>query len=253
MNKFLIIVLFLITYFEAFAAEKMHISFQSSQIKQGSIVEARIIFNAEVVQRLDLSKLRNATLSDYFYVYEAELPLRKMGEESVGSDAKIIVLKIPASQPVVHTIGNEQIEITWNNIEFVPTEPGKGFIFVDFDVQAQKNLALIIWLSLALLLALLGGWRLFQKFKNKRIEKRRKEELRKKIESADSYDGVVVIWKDKTNFIKEFPHLETHFKNLELVLFRYQFKSSQTESEKKLVMDAYNDFLKQIKGGFNGI
>lgn len=253
MSKIIITVLFLIMSISSFATSKMHISFQSSQIKQGSIVDARIIFDAGVVQRVDLSKIRNTTLSEYFYVYEADLPLRKMGEDSIGSDAKIIVLKIPNSQPVNHTIENEKIEITWNNIEFLPTEAGKGFVFGDFNIPEKRNFVVVAIICLLLIIVSLSGWKIFNKIKIKKIEKERIKLLKKNIESAATYEDIVTVWKKKAELISEFPHLEEHFKNLEVILFKYQFKFSQTESEKNIVIEAYKDFIEKIKGGFNGI
>ncbi len=77
--------------------------------------------------------------------------------------------------------------------------------------------------------------------------------MKDRVMSAREYHDVVTLWQQKALLLKEFSHLSKPITDLEIVLFKYQFKQSQNETEKAEVMKAYREFINKVQGGFNGI
>lgn len=252
MIKYLFLSIFIVA--NAFSAEKIHLVFKDPQVKQGSIVDATIAMGLEVAQKIGgPAKLKDSSLGDTFYIVNASTQIRKMDSSLLTSDTKIILQKIPESQPVRHNFNGTEVEVTWENVEFVPTEAAQGFIFGSFDIPARMKL--LQWLIGLIVVAAIGLITFYglKKFKHKKLLKQHKTGIKNLVMSANEYSDVVTIWQKKSLILKEFPQLEEHFRKLETVLFKYQFKPHQTETEKAEVMNAYRDFTKNVEGGFHGI
>jgi hypothetical protein len=251
--KIYISLLILFLSLEAFANAKVHLKFTAEKIKQGSIVDAVIGLNSETTQKIQYGQLKGQTLGEAFYIYSAKPLMTKGSWDTLESEAKIIVVKIPDKQPLVHKLENNEIEITWSSVEFIPTETPKELIFGTFEVPSK--IELLKWfLGLLTLGALvLGGMKISDKLKAKNGLKQKRKEIKESVLGAKEYQEVVSIWQKKPVYVKEFPHLEEPFKKLENTLFKYQFKQRQSEYEKAEVLRAYQEFIEASRGGFNGI
>jgi hypothetical protein len=160
---------------------------------------------------------------------------------------------VPLSNTVTETINNEEITISWNNIQIVPTEESKSFLFGDFEIPSR--LVVFPWIVGVIGLGLLALIiiRIRSLLKVKTSIKNRKLQLKQEMINGTNYDDVVLMWRQKTRYLNEFPQLDTHFKTLETVLFKYQFKPQRTEQEVNAVMDAYQAFKSSVMGDLNGI
>lgn len=252
MNKYFFLLLTFLSL-EAFGAPKITLKFTDPKVKQGSLVDAVINLNSETTQKIQYGQLKGQTLGGSFYIYQAKPLMTKGNWETLESDAKVIVVKIPENKPLIHKLGDDSIEIDWDDVEFLPTEVPKDFIFGNFEVPARKDLFKWLIIILVIVGLSLGGFRAYKVYKTKSDSKKKKLSLKSEVTGAKSYEDVVNLWKKKLLYTKEFPHLEEHFRKLEAVLFRYQFKPSQTETEKVIVMNAYKEFIKDSEGGFRGI
>lgn len=235
------------------ASVAMHLDFHSPKVKQGHIESATIKLDETAIQNVELQKLVGSSWGDSIYLYSVGPLLRKNGEANYQSEAKVIFLKSSVEQPLIHKINENEIQITWSNVEVIPTEAPKELIFGQFEIPSRKKI--VIWLS-GLLFALLGTIAVLKYRKtvqNKKYQRKKKIELKNKVISATEYSQVVQIWQEKATILKVFPQLSEPFKTLETVLFKYQFKPSQMESEKAEVMTAYRTFVEQVQGGFDGV
>lgn len=252
MIKYLFLIFSLLS-FEAFGAPKVTIKFNTSKIKQGSVVDAVLGLNSETTQKIQYNQLKGQTLGGSFYIHQAKPLMTKGSWDTLESDAKIIVVKIPENKPLIHKLGEDSIEVTWTDVEFVPTEVPKDFIFGTFEVPSRMDV--IKWLLIVSGFVLTVGliFYVYQKLKNRSHIKQRRKALKTELFSATEYDQVVELWKKRDVFIKEFPFIEEQFRKLETVLYKYQFKPKQTEAEKSEVMRSYKLFVTDIQGGFRGI
>lgn len=237
----------------AFSAEQIYISFENKEIKQGSIENAVVEINIQAAQNPGLKQIKNLNLAETFYIYNAKPFFRKEGEGTLKAEAKVVLLKVPESKPISHSLNNSAITISWNEVRFIPTKEEKSLIFGTFEIPAR--LKFVQWLIALVILGLIGvGIFVFYKKQNKSREKKRlKAELKDYVISGRDYTDVVQIWQKKQQILKEFPKLDDAFKNLEAVLFKYQFKPHQADSEKEEVMRAYRTFINTAQGGFDGI
>lgn len=235
------------------AVLKIDIRFPEGKIKQGAIVPVKLVFDLPASQGLPINKLIGQTLGNTFYVFKAKPLLTKDNWTAFESDAEIILAKVPEAKPVTYKSGNDEVMITWNDVEFVPTEAPKEMIYGTFEIPSRAQV--MKWLSILVivLVAVFAGWKIKLRLDLKKSLKVRKAAIRDEIVSAREYSDVVKVWQKKSNIIKEFPKVENHFKDLESVLFKYQFKPSQSESEKIEVMNAYRDFIAKSQGGFDGV
>ncbi len=252
--KRIVILLSLFLSVSAFASVlKLEIRFQEPKIKQGSVVPATLVFDAESSQKLPINKIVGETLGGHFYIYSAKPLLTKDNWNAFESEATVIVGKIPEAKPVSYKSGDNEIMVLWNDVEFIPTEAPKELIYGTFEIPSRAQI--LKWLSLlaVFIIAGLGIWKFKKYLDNKNSIQKKKRELKDEVLSAKEYADVVSIWQKKSQILKVFPSLEDHFKELEVVLFKYQFKPSQTETEKNQVMTAYREFINKSQGGFNGI
>jgi hypothetical protein len=249
-KSFLII---LILFANLSYAAEVEIRFADSQVKQGSLVDAVLVFDYESSQKVPLSKLTGQSLADTFYIYSAT-PLMTKGDFNVlQSEAKVILIKSPEGDSLVHKLADVDLKITWNSVKFIATETSQTMLFGDFKIPGRSRL--LFWISIALsLFGLIAiSYFVFRKLKHKTALKKRRIDIKSQLTSASSYDEVVEIWKRKQSLVSEFPHLEIPYKNLEAVLFKYQFKPQRSESEKEEVIKAYREFVSQTQGGFDGV
>jgi hypothetical protein len=246
-------ILFLIS-FSAFAGVlKVDIRFPEGKIKQGAIIPVKLVFDLPASQGLPLNKLVGETLGGTFYIFKAKPLLTKDNWTAFESDAEIIVAKVPENEPVTYKSGENEVMITWNDVEFIPTEAPKEMIYGTFEIPSRAKI--LLWLSIlaGIIVIAVIGWKVKSHFAAKNVTKKRRVAIKDEVISAREYNDVVKIWQKKPQILKEFPVLETNFKNLESVLFKYQFKSSQSETEKIEVMNAYRDFVSKSLGGFDGV
>lgn len=245
-----ILVIFLIFSSTVFAAQ-MRLEFNTPVVKQGSLTDAVIRLDGESVQQVELQKLKGVSLANTVYLYQVS-PLIRSGD-TFEAEAKIIFLKVPESKPVMHKFGDKDVTVTWSDVEVQATEAPAQFLFGQFEIPGRRKLLQWFIALISLGLIIVGIYKFRQRSRNKNEVRKRKAELKDKILSAREYDDVVKLWQQKPVLIKDFPHLGEPFKELEIVLFKYQFKPSQNEAEKTEVMKAYRDFLNKVQGGFNGI
>lgn len=248
MIKILILLYFI--SFSAWSKVSLVLNLESNSIKQGQIALGSL-----VVQSTDgnagLSGLKGKTLGKSLYLLNVSPFMGKQGQ--LASDVKVIFTQIPLSNTVTETINNEEITISWSNLQIVPTEATKSFLFGDFDIPSR--LVVFPWIIGVLGLGFLSLIiiRIRSMLKTKSSIKARKLKLKEEIISGKTYDDVVLMWLQKSRYLNEFPQLEDHFKKLEAVLFKYQFKQQRTELEVNAVMDAYQTFKSAVTGDLNGI
>jgi hypothetical protein len=232
---------------------KLEIRFQDPKIKQGAVVPATLVFDAESSQKLPINKIVGETLGGHFYIYSAKPLLTKDNWNAFESEATVIVGKIPEAKPVSYKSGDNEVMVLWNDVEFIPTEAPKELIYGTFEIPSRAKILKWISVLIGIIIVALGILKLKKHLNNKNALQKMRRELKDQVLSAKEYADVVNIWQKKSQILKVFPSLEDHFKELEVVLFKYQFKQSQTESEKSQVMTAYREFINKSQGGFNGI
>lgn len=250
--KYLVIVFLFLTGF-VHAAVNIELVFEKNKIKQGSIENASMMIDGTSFQQIEVQKLKGQTIADTVYFLSVGPLLRKDSGNSFSSDVKVIIAKVPEDKKVSGKLGAVDINVNLSNIEMIPTESPKTYLFGTF--EAPENFNFVPWLVGVLIIGSLfwGGLKLNKRFKLKAELKAKRSNLKKEILAAKTYDEVIEVWKKKLKFCEEFPHIEESFKKLEMTLFKYMFKSQQTEREQNEVLDAYKEFKTQIEGGFNGI
>jgi hypothetical protein len=245
-----IFIILLLVSFSAWSKVSLELKLDSNSIKQGQIGTGSL-----VVQSTDgnagLSGLKGKTLGKSLYLFNVSPFMGKQGQ--LASDVKVIFTQVPASNSVTETINNEEISISWSNIQVVPTESSKSFLFGDFEIPSR--LVIFPWIAGIIGLGFLAliVIRIRSMLNLKKSTKNRKLKLKDEITNSSNYDDVVLMWRQKSRYLNEFPQLENHFKTLEVVLFKYQFKPQRTEQEVNAVMDAYQTFKSSVLGDLNGI
>ena len=236
--------------FSAWSKVNLELKLSSPLVKQGQIALGTL-----VVQSTDgnsgLAGLKGKTLGKSLYLLNLSPFMGKQGQ--LASDVKVIFTQVPQTSSVTETINNEEITISWNDIQVQPTEAAKSFLFGDFEIPSR--LVVLPWIVGVIGLGFLALViiRIRSMLKLKSSIKGRKQKLKDEIINGTTYDDVVLIWRQKSRYINEFPQIETHFKTLETVLFKYQFKPQRTEQEVNAVMDAYQTFKSSVTGDLNGI
>lgn len=233
--------------------EQLRLDFPENEIKQGALVHARLLVTAGAVN-LPLQKLKGQTIAETLYIQQLSPLLRKDGAAEFEAEAKVIFISIPQTNILPGKIGDTDIAFTWGAVTVTPTEVPKEMLWADFTAPdvLYRNWQWLILIALFLLLPY-PAYLVWKKRSFKSREKKRKLALISEIKSCRTYDEVVALWKKKHTYLPTFPHLEGPFIELEKVLFKVQFKPSQSEQEKSQVMDAYQKFLTETEGGFRGI
>lgn len=231
----------------------IHFEFAQNKIKQGALVNATVSLNEEVVQLIESQKLKHETLAGHLYVHSISPFMRKEGGETFEADSVVIFLKVPKERSFVHKSPKGDVTVTWSEVEVIPTEAEKELLFGQFEVPSRVKILTWILVLTGSLLLLFFSIKFYRNWRNKQELRKKKKEIRDQIFSAKQYDEIVGIWQNKHSLIREFPHLEDPFRELEIILFKYQFKPFQDDAEKSEVVRAYNEFMTKVQGGFNGI
>ena len=229
----------------------MRLVFNKDKVHQGSIENVVIELNPEAAQVVELQKLKGKSLGNTVYLLQIDPLVRK--QDVFAADARIIFSKVPEAVPVVHKEGSTELLISWTGVEVVPVEAPQEFLFGTFDVPARKKILFWVFIVLAVAVSGVAGWKFHQRWKIKQEQKRKLQLLKSSLLDAASYDDVVKLWQNKNEFQAVFPQIAEAFRDLETILFRYQFKPRQSELEKEEVMKAYRSFRDKVAGGLNGI
>lgn len=251
--KRIIFFLFIILSHSAFAAVGLHLDFTQKALKQGKIEDAVIQMDENSVQKIELQRLKGQSLSDTIYLLDVSPLVKKDGGSKFEAEAKVIFLKKPEGQVLLHKLSGEDVAVTWSQVEITPTEASQGLIFGQFEIPSRKNI--VIWLIS--LLTLVFGIAFFLKYRRRLQEKKnalmRRKKHKAELLEAREYSQIVHVWMERDIFLKEFPEIQEAFKKFEVTLFKYQFKPYQSEAEKAEIQEAYRAFMDHIQGGLSGI
>jgi hypothetical protein len=247
--KLLIILFYLIFIAPTYAG--IELIFPVSKVKQGSLQEVKLILDEQTAQRVELQKLKGQSLGELIYLHSVSPLLRRKGR--FEADATIVFAKIPSTNEMIYKNSNGDVKISWNFIEVEPTEVPKDLLFLDFDIP--KPARVLLWVLVIFVSGFIGYLilRARRKWIAKREMKLKRQRIREDLYRVSKYNMVVSTWQNKHHLVKEFPHLAEPFSTLELTLFKYQFKQTQTDDEKEEVLKAWHAFLESSKEGFNGI
>ena len=250
MRRYFLLLLF---SFSSLAAVQIEIRFPKAEVKQGSTEKVRLRLDSQSMQSLANQKLKGLTLGETIYLSSVKAFSKKTGEDVYEADARAVFIAVPQGAELLDRSLGQEIRVFWNDVRVVATEESQGLILADFTVP--KRLDFSRWILGLLLLGVLtlAGFVVFRKRKKKKELRDRRRKLRAELLGAATFEDTVALWKDKTRYHDEFPHIRGAFARFETVLFRYQFKQFQTEQEKGLVLDAYRTFVSEVQGGFNGV
>lgn len=219
-----------------------------SSVNQGEIVEGDLVLKDGP---MPTTSLRGKSIGKIIYVFNIEPFLGNAG--SFQAKAKLIFSKVPETTLAVESINGEEMIIFWNNLTINPTEESQSFLLGDFEIPSRKKI--LPWLIGLFAASITGSlvWFFIKKIRRRRDLRQKKKALRDQLTHASTYDEVVIIWKNKHQTLKEFPTIEDAFKNLEVILFKYQFKPQRSPHEIEQVMESYQKFRQEVLKGTHGI
>lgn len=254
MKTLIVLLLIIISNLSVLAASDLKLVFDQPLIKQGELVNAKLIVPLNQMQGFNFSKIENSSLADTLYFMEVSPLIKKEGKELLEADTKVIFTKVPKTAGLSGKIHGEEISLFWNSIEVQPTEGTQELLFSSFEIKKKSQYIFWIVLIIVLLIIFFVLLRvILTKQKKKKAHKenmiRRKEELL----ACRDYEEVVKIWQQRQEYFSLFPHIIEPFQKLEKELYKHQFKPKQTEQEKIEIMDAYRTFKRSVEGGFIGI
>lgn len=252
MKRYYFLSLFILI-FSTIASAVVELQFAAPKVSQGSLETVVLKVDPATAQQFELQKLKGQTIGNTIYVYSISPLMRKEGGTDFEAEARLVFIKVPETSFVAYKAPQGELVLTWKDLEVIPTEAQKELIFGTFEVPERSKLLLWAGILIALVLIVLGGFPVWQKFVLRKEQKNKKLNIKNDIYGVSQYQDVVRIWQNKRNLVREFPHLEEPFKNLEKTLFKHQFKPTQTDSEKNEVMSAWKKFIEECQGGFNGI
>ncbi|HXH31696.1 MAG TPA: hypothetical protein VNJ01_12855 [Bacteriovoracaceae bacterium] len=246
------IVIFIL-FFSSLVQGQIEFSFSKAKIKQGSIEKASIRIGPETMQRLSLQKLKGATLGDSIYLYDVAVLNKKTGQDIFEADAKVIFVKVPPSSEIIDKSFGSEVLVRWNAVEIIPTQASEGLIFGSFKVPDRPKIILWSAILAGVLAALMLGFRIWKRLKQKREVRSHRLRLKNDLLGARTFEDLVVLWKKKSHYLTEFPQVTEAFGQFETVLFKYQFKPSPSEQEMSMALDAYGTFVRNVEGGLRGV
>lgn len=251
MKYMVLVLLFMIS--NTFAAERLSLSLNSSEFRQGALVKGTLKLGPSQVN-IAVPKLKGQSFGETLYFHLVSPLLRKENSDSFESEVQVIFIKVPESTSLSGKIGNDEVVIEWNPVTIIPVETPEKMLWAEFTAPDYivRNW---YWLLLIPVLALLAffGIRVSNKMTKRGKLREKRRLLAEEFKNCRSYDDVVGLWKRKQSYLKEFPVLEEPFRKFETVLFKYQFKQTQTEDEKAIVLKAYQDLLMESEGGLRGV
>lgn len=214
------------------------------QVKQGEIAEGRLIVKQTEGQAA-LGGLKGKNVAKTLYLLNVSPFMVKQGQ--LESEAKVIFLAVPQTNSITETINGEEVAISWEGIEILPTEESKSFLLGDFTIpEARQILKWIIFVIAPLMIMGIFVW--FKK-RSKKIRQLKDQitQLKKELTECGSYDEIVLMWRNKRRYLEVFPKLDIVFKNFEDVLFKHQFKPCRTNFDTEEVLTAYKKFITEVK------
>ncbi len=245
------LLLFLFLLFPAIAAGAagLYLELPSAAVAQGSLVSGILKVDQASLAAVDPQKLRGQTLGDVVYVHQVGPLVRRVGGRVYEAEAKVIFVKVPAAASVPVPGGT----LSWGTLEVRPTDAPQELLFGTFTVPARRKL--LLWVAILAGLVVLGiiSRRVWKKLELRRRERLRRRRLKEALLSAADFAAVVELWRAKHAYLGEFPHIADPLRELEAVLFKYQFKPTQTDAERAEVLAAYRTFTAAVAGGFDGI
>jgi hypothetical protein len=221
----------------------------TTKIRQGELVSGKLLLKEAAVP----PGLSGQTIKDTLYLYRVGPFLRQSGEAALVADVTFVFVQVPGPPILTDKIGSEEVEVVWRDFEISPTESPSELLFTDFTVPLRRR-----WLwwgisALGLIMAGVFGWQIFRRHSLKKQLQQSQRSLKQELLQATDYTQVVGLWKKKRDFLKTFPQLEESFTTMEMTLFKYQFKPTQTEAEIRLVLEAYEHFKLDVGGKLHGI
>lgn len=250
--KFYIICFYLLTT-SLFASTKVRIDFHDKRFQQGSIQQAEIILDETFVQKIEVQKLTSKILGETLYLHEVG-PILKTGDSpSFKAKAQVVFVKIPQSDSVSYKLGSEEIVFSWSAVDIIPLEASEGFVFEDFEIS--KRFKKYYWFFLLLVGVPLAYifFRFNKKLELKKKVKQEKEAVLKRLLATNQYEEIVKLWVNKNEIYKTYPELNEFFKDVEKVLFLYQFKPTQSQNEKDHVVKVYQEMITKFQGSLRGV
>jgi hypothetical protein len=239
-----------------FASNKLHFDVLGEKIYQGSLVRVKFKLNLSGDEKVLVKNIEGQLLDKIIYVNQI-LPVNGNSEGTViNGEASIIFLKVPEKEILTQKITGIDLEVTWSQVEIIPTESSESLLFGEFNVSSEKNffkwivIGSIVFLIIIFLFLI---WSYWSKRRDLSLKKKGKLKIKDDLLSPKNYDDVVNIWKIKYDILKVFPNLEIDFKNLEEVLFKHQFKERRTKLDEEEVLEAYKKFSDSIQGGIDGV
>lgn len=250
-KTFLVLLFFLPIY--ALANVRLDINFAETKVKQGSLTDATVSIAADQLSSFELQKLKGQTLAKTLYFYQLSPWINQQAEGRLQAQVKVIFVVVPTSTELHDKLETVDLDIHLSPVQVEPTEAAEKLLFGTFTVP--KPVEVLRWILIALGILLIGGigWLIYKKFKLKADLRNQKRKTRDEIISAQTYEDVVSLWKKKHFYQQQFPHVADPFRDLETILFKYQFKPYQSEAEKDEVVQAYRKFVQNCQGGFHGI
>ncbi len=220
-----------------------------AQVKQGSLVTGKLKFDLSSLAPDEVPKLRGQTLGGVLYVHQIGPLIGRSGGSVYEAEAKLVFVKVPPETSVPAAGGI----LRWGTLTVIPSDAPREFIYSEFSIPVRRNF--LPWLGIVPLAALVSFLFLVgrRRYRRRRAEKLRRRQLKEKLLSAADFDGVVELWRSKRSYLEEFPHITDPFRELEVVLFKHQFRPSQTDAERSEVFRAYQQFTEAVKGGFDGV
>jgi hypothetical protein len=249
--KFLLVLLFIAT--DALSMDKLALFIPQGQVNQGALVKGTLIVQPEAVN-FPVQKLKGENIGETLYFQNLSPLLKKEGSLSYESEVKVIFTSVPQGKVVSGKIGTQEVAIEWNDISINPVESTGKMLWADFTApDFFERSWKWVWITLLIILLSFGAFTLWRKFDRKKREKDRRRRLADEFMACGSYEEIVEFWKKKHLYLREFPQLENNYRVFEETLFKFQFKPRQTESEKELVVKAYQKLIEDSKGELRGI
>jgi hypothetical protein len=240
----------LLISFNVWSKVDLNLILSVEKAKQGEIVQGKIVLGSSEGQ-VALSGLNGLNVQKTIYLISVSPFIGKDG--NYEADAKVVFLKEPEALSLQETVNGEEINIRWTGVEIIPTEEPQSFLLGNFDIPSRRSFTRWVIggagsLVLIFLVFFLIGWR-------KKIQKVKaaKTKLKKDLLNNETYTDIVTMWRQKQVFLEAFPVISEDFKEFEKVLFKYQFKQTQNNSELEEIVSAYKTFCSKIQGSLDGV
>lgn len=153
MKTLIVLLLIIISNLSVLAASDLKLVFDQPLIKQGELVNAKLIVPLNQMQGFNFSKIENSSLADTLYFMEVSPLIKKEGKELLEADTKVIFTKVPKTAGLSGKIHGEEISLFWNSIEVQPTEGTQELLFSSFEIKKKSQY--IFWIVLIIVLLII--------------------------------------------------------------------------------------------------